>query len=166
MLRLLPEILSSDVQLSRFIQVSLFSFLRSLPSGSGMCQVTIFRLDHNRLNQHLFTSLAHFWVPITRTKCPDDAKAVRHQTCRKRNRLSWTKHKQSKFTSLTVSPVAATVERFILILNLPSVQLQRLQRIMRFDCALYGAAYFSQDTVPQRSGCTCLHLCLLRWPEA
>ena len=37
---------------------------------------------------------------------------------------------------------------------------------MRFDRALYVAAYFSQSTVLQRSECTYLQICLLRWPEA
>ena len=38
---------------------------------------------------------------------------------------------------------------------------------MRFDRALYMAAYFSQNTVPQQSTCTCKHLWVfLRWPEA
>ena len=37
---------------------------------------------------------------------------------------------------------------------------------MHCDCALYSAACFSQNMAPQRSGCTCQHLCLLRWPEA
>ena len=37
---------------------------------------------------------------------------------------------------------------------------------MCFDRALYVAAYFCQNMVSQQSGCTCLHLCLLHWPEA
>ena len=37
---------------------------------------------------------------------------------------------------------------------------------MRFDRALYMAAYFSQNVVPQRSRSACPHPSLLRWPEA
>ena len=64
-----------------------------------------------------------------------------------------------------ISPGTAAVEWF-LIMNLLSLQLQSLQSIMRFDCALHVATYFSQNIVPQQSGCTCRHLCLLHWPEA
>ena len=55
---------------------------------------------------------------------------------------------------------------WFLIMNLLSVQLWSPQSIMLFDHALYMATYSSQNMVPLRSGCTCQHPCLSRWPEA
>ena len=87
------------------------------------------------------------WRPeFNRTQCPDDAKSVGHQTCRKQNSLLWTKQDKLRFTSLTISPETAAVEWY-LITNLLSVQLLSLQSIMCFDHALYMAAYFSQNIV-------------------
>ena len=53
-------------------------------------------------------------------------------------------------------------------MNLLSVQLKSLQRkiIMCSDSALYAATYFSQNMVPQQSGCTGQQVCLLHWTEA
>ena len=128
---------------------------------------------------------------FNRIRCPDDAKTVGHQTCRKQNPQLWTKQKKLKFTPLTISPETAAI-KWLLMMNLLSVQLESLQRkgIMRFDSALYMATYLSQNMVPLQSGCTgqhvclctgqhvclctgqhvCLctgqHVCLLRWTEA
>ena len=52
---------------------------------------------------------------FNRTQCPDDAKTVEHQTCRKQN-------SPLKFTSLTISPGTVAAE-WLLITNLLSVQL-------------------------------------------
>ena len=109
------------------------------------------------------------WPTFNMTRCPDDAKAVGHQTCRKQILWLWTKQEKLKFTSLTISPGTAAVE-WLLIMNLLSVQLysQQWKTIyrMRSDRALYMATYFSQSIAPLWSACTGQHVCLLRWTEA
>ena len=56
------------------------------------------------------------------TWCPNNAKTVGHQTCRKQNPKLWTKQEKFKFTRLTISPGTAAIKR-LLIMNLLSVQL-------------------------------------------
>ena len=46
-----------------------------------------------------------------------------------------------------------------------SPALHCLQSMMRFNHALYMAAYFSQNKASLKSRCTCQHICILHWPE-
>ena len=103
-------------------------------------------------------SVAHFWITLGQSVL----ETLGYQTCRIQTPWLWTKQEKLKFTSLTISPETAAV-KWLLIMNLLLVQLKSLQRksIMRFDCALYMAAYFNQNMVPLRSGCTRQHICLL-----
>ena len=94
-----------------------------------------------------------------RMKCPEDQILVGHVVLMMQKQLD-TRLSENKI-NLTISPGTAAV-KWLLIMNLPLVQLWSLQRkcIMCFDRGLYTATYFSQNMVPLQSGCTGLSFAL------
>ena len=103
---------------------------------------------------------APFWAPFrtvswrpnfNRTWCPG-AKTIAHKPCKKKKKNNIRDCELQLFTSPTTSPARNSCHKVVSALA------------VYYTWLLTSAKTLS--LVPLRSGCTCQHICVLRWPEA
>ena len=96
------------------------------------------------------------------TRCPDDVRTRKYQTCGKQNSWLWTQQEKLKFTSLIISPGTPAV-KCLLIMTLLSVQLYSpTKRSALWPCTIHGRLLQPKHGVPAvwlpLSTCLCFAL--------